>query len=73
MLSQILSLGPDQYTLEAMGKRVIGVELFMSVEAGLTQREAQGHLRRGRKDRAFGDWHEIPMVTRRHGEKKRTW
>lgn len=42
MLSQIPSLGPDQSMLEAMGKKVIGVELFMSVEAQLEKVKRKG-------------------------------
>lgn len=42
MLSQIPNLGPDQSMLEAIGKRVIGEELFMLVEAGLEKVKCKG-------------------------------
>lgn len=43
-------------------------QMILKLQRGRTEEsEVQEHLRRGRKDRAFGDWHEIPMVSRRHG------
>ena len=42
MLSQIPNLGPDQSMLEATGKSIIRVELFMSVEAGPEKVKCKG-------------------------------
>lgn len=42
MLSQIPNLGPDQSMLEVIGKRVIGEEMFMLVEAGPEKVKCKG-------------------------------